>query len=60
MLVVEGDHLAALGEAPQRLQIRVRADLDIRGDQRGAVVGRDGEHAQRLSERDRGLMGHAG
>ena len=36
------------------------ADHGVGGDQRGAVVGRRGQHAQRLAERDGGLVRHAG
>jgi hypothetical protein len=45
MLVVERDDLAALGEGTQRVEIFVVSNVDIGGDERGAVVGRGGEHA---------------
>ena len=60
VLVVEGDHVAALGEGAQRGEVGVVAVLDVGGDQRGAVVGGEREHAQRLAEGDRGLVGHPG
>ncbi len=57
--MVERDHLAALGEPPQRIQVGMRPDLDVGGDKSGAVVRTGGEYPQRLAEPDGGLMGHA-
>src|SRR5687767_1804968 len=34
------------------------AESDVRGDERRGIVRRDGEHTQRLAERDRRLLGH--
>ena len=45
-------------EGAQVVQRAVVADHDVRRDERGAVVGRVGEDAQRLAEGDRGLVGH--
>jgi len=45
VLMVERHHVAALGELTQRVEIGVRADADAGRHQRGAVVGREGEHA---------------
>lgn len=60
VLVVEGDHVAALGERAQRGQVGVVAVLDVGGDQRGTVVRGERQHAQRLAESDGGLVGHPG
>ena len=60
MLVVEGDGFAPLGEITQRGQVGVRPEPHIGGHERGAVVGRDTEHTQRLAERNGGLVGHPG
>ena len=60
VLVVEGDDVAALGERAQRGEVGVLAVPHVGGDERGAVVRALGEHAQRLAEGDRGLVGHAG
>ena len=46
VLVVEGDHVAALREGAQRVQVGVPPDVDVRGDQRRAVVGRNRQYAQ--------------
>jgi len=58
VLVIEGDDVTALGEAAQRGKIGVLADHHIWGDERGAVVGGDRQHAQGLAECDAGLVRH--
>ncbi|GFJ91437.1 hypothetical protein Prum_050790 [Phytohabitans rumicis] len=60
VLVVERDDVAALGEGAQGGQVGVVAEVQVGHHQRGAVVGRRGEHAQGLAKGDRGLMGHPG
>ena len=60
MLVVEGHRVAALREPLQRGQVVGPAVLDVGGDQPGRLVRPDGQHLERLAERDRGLVGHAG
>ena len=49
-----------LAKVAQRGEVGVVAVPDVGGDQRGAVVGDWREHAQRLAEGDRGLVGHPG
>ncbi len=60
VFVVEGDDVTAGREPAQGVQIGVRAEFDVRGDQRGGIVGRAGEHPQRLTERNRRLVRHPG
>ncbi len=60
VLVVEGDDVAALGEAHERVEVGVVANHCVGRDEGRAVVGRGREHAQRLAQRDRGLMRHPG
>ncbi len=60
VLVIEGHHVATAGKPAQVTESAVVADDDVRGDQGGAVVGRLGEQAHRLAQRNCGLMGHSG
>jgi hypothetical protein len=59
VLVIPGHHVAAGREAAQVLQRAVVADLDIVGHEGRPVVGRVGQHPQRLAERDSRLVGHS-
>ncbi len=58
VLVVEGQHVGSGGNAAQVVKVGVRTDHHVGGDLRSRIVGGGGQHAQRLPERDRGLMGH--
>ena len=61
VLVVEGDHVAALRESCAARRGRCgRRSRRRRPPGRPASSRRRGEHPQRLAERDRGLMGHPG
>ena len=60
VLVVEGHDRAPSARRSQRGQVAVVADPDVGGDERGRLVGSGGQHAQRLAERDRRLVGHPG
>ena len=60
LLVVERHGRAAARERPQRRQVRRRARPHVRRDLRSRLVGGCREHPQRLPERDRGLVRHAG
>ena len=58
VLMVEGEHVAALGEPSQRGQIIVPAKDHIGGHQRRRLVRTGGQHPQGLPERHSGLVGH--
>ena len=60
VLVIEGQHVAGGRERAQRVEIGRGTDFDVRGDERGPVIGALGEDAQRLAQGDRRLVGHAG
>src|SRR6478752_5174693 len=60
MLAVERQSRRTRRSAPQRVQIGVRPDDDVRCDLRRRFVGRGGQHAKRLTKGDRGLMRHPG
>ena len=60
VLVVERDDRGALGQPLEVGQLPVVAEVDVGGDE-GCGFGRiGGEDAQRLAQRDRGLVRHAG
>ena len=50
----------ALGRAAKRVEVGVRTDHHVGCDLCRRIVGCDGQHTQRLPERDRGLMRHPG
>ena len=58
MLVVEGDDVAARGEGPQRREVVVVTDGDVRDDLGGRVVGGLGEQPEPDAEGDAGLVRH--
>jgi hypothetical protein len=60
VLVLEGDHVAAAGEAEDRLDVARMAGHDVRNHLVGTVLGIGGQHAQPQAERDRGGLHHPG
>ena len=60
LLVVEGHHVAALGEPLQRLEVGLVADLGAGHDLGGAVRAVAGQHPQRDAELDGRPRHHAG
>ena len=59
-LVVEGQGVRARRDAAQVLDPVVVAEHDVGAHLGRGLVGRGGQDAQGLAQRDRGLMGHAG
>ena len=60
VLVVEGHHVAALGESAQRLEVGLVADLGAGHDLGGTVAAVAGQHPQRDAELDRRAGHHPG
>jgi hypothetical protein len=60
VLVVEGDHVAAVGEVTQRVQVPVVADDDVARHPGGGVLRAVAQHPETDAERDACLVGHAG
>ena len=52
--------MAPVGEPLQRREVAVVAEPDVGGDEGGGLRRVGGQHAQRLAERDRRLVGHPG
>ena len=57
-LVVERDDLGAVGETAQRVEVVRAPEVHVGADEGGGIRGRRREHAQRLPQRDGGLVRH--
>ncbi len=60
VLMVEGHHIATLGECQQGFEIIMRTKPDIWDDLGGTLVGRKGENTQFDPEGDGRRGGHSG
>ena len=58
--MVEGDHIAPVGERAQGVEVAVVAEPGADDHPGGALAGGGGEDAQVDAERDGRLLGHAG
>ena len=60
MFVIEGHDIARAGEPAQRVEVGGCTQFDVRGHERGPVVGALRQDPQRLTQCDGGLVGHPG